>query len=75
MKANLKMIEDRVTRVVERLKETTGERDRLLDEVGPLREQLASLESDGRIPGPRLSARLGEVEQALEEAVRELRGH
>ena len=51
------------------------ERDRLLDEVSPLREQLASLESEGRIPGPRLSARLGEVEQALEEAVRELRGH
>jgi hypothetical protein len=74
MKANLKMLEDRVARVVERLRATTEERDRLLDEVGPLREQLASLESEGHVPGPRWSARLGEVEQVLEEAVRELRG-
>ena len=75
MKASLKMVEDRVARVVKRLKATTDERDRLLDEVSPLREQLASLENEGRIPGPRWSERLGEVEQALEEAVRELRGH
>lgn len=74
MKANIKILEDRVARVVERLKAATEERDRLREELAGLREQLASLEQEGRVPGPGLSARLGELERSLQEAVEELRG-
>jgi chromosome segregation ATPase len=74
MKSNIKALEDRVARVVDRLKSATEERDRLRDELAALREQLASLEREGRVPGSGWSARLGELEVTLREAVRELRG-
>jgi len=73
MKANLKTLEDRVARVLDRLKAATGERDRLREEIGGLRERIASLEQDGRVTGPGWSTRLGELEATLHDAVQELR--
>lgn len=73
MKANIKALEDRVARVVERLKAATDERDRLREELGGLREQLASLERDGRVAGPSWSARLEQLEATVQETVQELR--
>jgi hypothetical protein len=74
MKANIKALEDRVARVVDRLKAATEERNRLREELGGLREQLASLEQDNRVTGPGWSARLAELEATLQEAIQELRG-
>jgi hypothetical protein len=74
MKASLKQLEDRVARVVDRLKAATEDRDRLRDEIAPLRDRVESLEREGHLPAPRWAERLGEVERALEEAVGELRG-
>jgi hypothetical protein len=74
MKGNMKILEERVARVVDRLKAATQERDRLREELGGLREQVASMEREGRVPGSGWSTRLGELERSLHEAVEELRG-
>jgi len=80
MKADLKTLEDRVGKVLERLGAVTRERDRLREEVASLREKLEAVEADDLGEPTRgavradWSARLAEVESALRESARELRG-
>jgi len=80
MKTDLKALEARVGRVLDRLGAVTRERDRLQEEVASLREQLEALEAQD--PGGSTrgalradwSARLADVESALRASARELRG-
>ena len=46
MSNNIKLLEDRVTRAVERLKVVSSERAQLQDELRALGEQLETLESE-----------------------------
>ena len=79
MKAKIKLLEERIQQVVGRLQNLTQERDRLQDELSLLREKLESLESEGPsgytdgVPDPAWSAKLGEIRNALQEAITELR--
>ena len=76
MKSTIKMLEERIHRVVERLGALRRERDDLRDERDELRSRLHELEERGnleKLPAVNVPARLHELENALEEAVRELR--
>ena len=67
MKPSLKLLEDRVHRVVEQLRTVTTERDRLREEVG------TAAPSPATVP-PEWVRSLDRVERVLGEAARELRG-
>jgi len=79
MKAKIKLLEERIQQVVGRLQDLTQERDRLQDELSLLRERLESLECEAPsgypngVPDPAWTARLGEIRNALKEAITELR--
>ena len=67
MKPSLKLLEDRVHRVVEQLRAVTTERDHLRTEVG------TAAPSPGTVPEEWVHS-LDEVERVLGEAAQELRG-
>ena len=69
MKPTIKMLEERIHKVVERMKTLTQERDELRSRLHDL-EQRTTLEE---LPAVNLPARLAELENALQDAVRELR--
>jgi hypothetical protein len=80
MKTDLKALEDRVGKVLEKLGALTRERDGLRDEASELRGKLNVLEAEdsaGATPHPLRDdwrERLTAVETGLREAARELRG-
>jgi hypothetical protein len=76
MKRNVKLIEERVQRVVERLTALREERDRLRDESESLKVKLDALEAEqtrGQ-EAPEGTAGIAEIAGVLQEAIRELRG-
>lgn len=81
MRPNLKTLEDRVHKVVRHLRAVTDERDRLREQVEPLRERMEAAErstADAALSGRSVPVewdrRLEQVERILGETVVELRG-
>jgi hypothetical protein len=80
MKTDLKALEDRVGKVLEKLGTVTRERDGLREEAAVLRGKLNGLEAEGFAGATPRSLRddwrerLTEIETGLREAARELRG-
>jgi uncharacterized coiled-coil DUF342 family protein len=78
MDANFQILEDRVLRVVERLRELESERGQLRDELDGLRRTLADLREEnntlsGGLPSDDRRTRIRRIESTLGEAVEALR--
>lgn len=76
MKPNIRLLEQRIRQVVDRLRETAEERDRLQGELETLRSRLDAFEGapDAEdVPASDWTANLGEVRGVLREAIEELR--
>ena len=77
MKDHIRLLEDRVVRAVDRLKQLTEERDRLQDEVRELRDHVEAERlrkvADGR-PDETWQAQRAHVVAEIREALVELRG-
>jgi hypothetical protein len=75
MDAEIRLLEDRVRRAVERIRALSVEKARLSDEVRKLRADLerAGRDSKRRQPEP-LEKHVSEWADSLRQAIRELRG-
>jgi uncharacterized coiled-coil DUF342 family protein len=76
MKTNIKLLEDKIMEVAERLRTLKRERDALRGEVDGLRTKLRDPQRSAQrfAPGSPERERLDEVETALREAIGQLRG-
>ncbi len=77
MRKNIRLLEDRVQRAAQRLRQLSDERGQLHDEVRTLRSRLEVLETRAAAaPAKRVPGGLpeGEVVSALRQALAELRG-
>ncbi len=66
--AIVRLLEERIQRVAELVRDLRRERDALRNEVAALRERVAELEAAGRLPVEALRA-------GLQEVLAELEGH
>ena len=74
MKAKIKLIEERVQEVVDRLQTLTRERDRLQEELRSLEQRLESTGEQAEFGAdPETLARLDQIGGSLRDAVAELR--
>lgn len=74
MKAKIKLIEERVEGVVDRLQTLTRERDRLQEELRSLERRLESAGEQGELQADRsILAGLDQIGGSLREAIAELR--
>ncbi len=79
MEANIKLLEDRVQRVIRRLRDLSAERARLERENQELKGRLAEVEGkrqkrESGAAGPAWPISPGKVAAALREVIQELRG-
>ncbi len=76
MANNTRLLEDLVTKAVDRLKELTEDRDRLEAEVRALKVRLDEMESERRSPAEEAAwvAQRAETLGALRDTISELRG-
>lgn len=80
MEAKIKLLEERVSEAVERLRTLSSERERMQKEVRALRKRLESLTKRGsdETIGPAdggWQARVDEIAGALQQAMQDLRGN
>ncbi len=76
MRKNLKLLESRVTRAVDRLQRLSAERDRFASELETLQDRLEGAERAGTRTSAEVSswqAERGEVIAGLRQALHELR--
>jgi chromosome segregation ATPase len=79
MKANIKILEERIHSLLGRLREIRDERDRLREELDGLQRTLDEVQAE-RPAGvsaelaPETAVRLVAIKSALQEAIQELRG-
>ena len=72
MKAKIRLLEQRVQDVVDRLQTLTQERDRLSDELRSLEQRIEAAGAAGA--QPEAVERLDRIEGALRDAIADLRG-
>ena len=78
MDAKFKLLEERVSQAVERIRSLADERTRLCGELDQLRAQAAELENNkttlsGGVSGEHWSRKASEIDGMIEEAIRALK--
>ena len=78
MDAKIKLLEERVSQAVDRIRNLADERTRLCSELDHLREQAAQLENNkttlsGELSGENWSRKASEIDGMIEEAIRALK--
>ncbi|MDX1388371.1 MAG: hypothetical protein R3344_04230 [Acidobacteriota bacterium] len=77
MKADIKLLEERIRQLIGRLRELRDERDQLGRELEEARQGLELLQSEtpagASLGGPETAVKIVEIKSALREAIQELR--
>ena len=78
MDAKIKLLEERVSQAVDRIRGLADERTRLCGELNQLKEQAAELENNkttpsGELSGENWSRKASEIDGMIEEAIRALK--
>jgi hypothetical protein len=77
MDTKIKLLEEKVSQAVEKIRNLADERKRLIGELGALRDQAATLEKNRTSPSEEFSAedwtrKTSEIDGMIEEAIRAL---
>ncbi len=78
MKADIKLLEERIHRLIGRLRELRDERDGLGRELEEARQGLELLQDEApagaNLGSPEMAIKIVEIKSALRDAIQELRG-
>lgn len=74
MNRNIRLLESRVSRAAERLRQLSDERDRLSDKVRVLEQRIEERQAEAAVDAPPRDAERQEIVDGLRRALQELRG-